>query len=142
MRETGAWLKRHREAIDVEDRFSFDLQSREGHAGDWSHNGPFTRSGNVLYQIVPHWCGDELVIGGLMQQAKQVELLTTGQVCEFSQDGGVLTVTGLPTACPDPYAAVLKIKFDEAPEMYLAGGMRIPNCPHPWYDPCESDIQH
>lgn len=142
LREVGRWLKRHKEAVWTRDIFSYGLMERGSHEGDWSHNGPFTRNGKHLYQVVLNWCGPDLAIAGLSARAKRVELLTTGQVCTFTQDGGVLHITGMPDACPDPYAAVVKISFDEVPTMYLAGGMRVPKAPHPPYDPCQSDIQH
>jgi alpha-L-fucosidase len=142
LREVGQWLNRHREAIWVKDRFTFGLMDREGHEGDWNHNGPFTRNGTDLYQIVSCWCGSELTIGGVSAEAKEVTLLTTGQTYNFSQRDDVLTIHGLPEACPDPYATVVRVRFAEVPQMNLTGGMRVPRVPHPPYDPNPSDIAH
>ena len=72
IREVGAWLGRHGECIYDSDRFSYGLMSREGHNGDWNHNGPFTLQGKDLYQLVRYWPGSELVVAGLNTEVEEV----------------------------------------------------------------------
>ena len=144
VREVGAWLQRHGDAIYDTDRFSFGLMSREGHNGDWSHNGPFTLRGTSLYQLLRYWPGHELVVSGLSAKVTSVSLLSSegAMPCTFTQESGRLTVTGLTERTPDTLCPVLRMDFETIPEMQLGGGMRIPRTPHPPYDPCVSDIGH
>ena len=144
VRDVGAWLRRCGECVYDTDRFTFGLMSREGHNGDWSHNGPFTLNGKRLYQLVKCWPGTELVVAGLKTQVEAVALLTQdGPVpCEFDQTGGKVVVAGLPDTPPDPVCPVVRFDCRDVPEMSLGGGMRIPSVPHPPYDPCPSDIAH
>jgi alpha-L-fucosidase len=144
VRAVGAWLRQHGEAIYDTDRFTYGLMSREGHNGDWNHNGPFTLRGCSLYQIVRHWPGSELVVAGLSAAVASVSLLTPGGdvPCAFVQAGDKVTVSGLPDAPPDPLCPVLRFDCKSVPGMELSGGMRIPKVAHPPYDPCASDIQN
>ncbi len=138
----GAWVKRNGEAIFDTDLFTYGLMERGEHCGDWSHQGPFTLKGKVLYQILPYWVGSELTVGGITAKVKKVSLLSSGKVYPFTQTADILKIHALPIAKPDPVAAVLKIECASKPSMYLTGGMRVPNADHPPYDPCPSDIQH
>ncbi len=144
VRKVGAWLQRNGEAVYDTDRFSYGLMSREGHNGDWNHNGAFTLRGSSLYQLVRYWPGSELVVAGLSAAVDSVSLLTPGGdvSCSFVQTGDKVTVSGLPDAPPDPLCPVLRFDCERVPEMQLSGGMRIPKVPHPPYDPCASDIQN
>ena len=144
VREVGAWLAACGECIYGTDTFTFGLMSREGHRGDWSHNGPFTLSGRRLYQLMLCWPGANVVVEGLSAKVKQVSLLTRKGVrdCKFSQSGTRVVVTGLPEAAPDPLCPVLRFECAEVPALELCGGMRMPMVKHPPYDPCPSDIAH
>lgn len=136
----GDWLRRCGESIFDTDRFTCGLTSREGHNGDWSHNGPFTLKGRTLYQLVRYWPGSRLTVAGLNTRVNRVSLLGAAERCRFSQDGGRVVVTGLPEDPPDPVCPVLRLECEAVPEMRLGGGMRVPLAPHPPYDPCPSDI--
>ena len=140
----GKWLEKHGECIFDTDIFTFGLMSREGHNGDFNSNGPFTVKGKSLYQIVRYWPGSELVIAGLNTKVEQVTLLANNEenTCEFTQTKDKITVTGLPIEAPDKICPVLRFDCKDVPSMYLTGGMRIPNVPHPPYDPCQSDIEN
>ncbi len=133
----GRWLGKYGECIYGTDPFTYGLMDRDGHNGDWSHNGPFTLRGRSLYQIVRYWPGNELVIAGLDTEVERVELLGAGP-CRFRQQDGKVTVFDLPT--PDHPCPVLRVDCREVPQMYLTGGMRVPQVPHPPYDPCPSDL--
>ena len=62
------------------------------------------------------------------------------RACKFTQADGKVTVTGLPEDPPDPLCPILRLDCQDVPQIRLGGGMRIPNAPHPPYDPCQSDI--
>jgi len=140
LKAVGEWVKRNGECIFDTDMFTFGLMNRDGHIGDWSHNGPFTLKGKSLYHQVRHWPGTELVVAGLNTAVNKVTLLGADMQLEFTQKDGKVTVTGLPKEAPDPVCTVLRLDCSQEPEMYLAGGMRIPNAAHPPYDPSQSDI--
>jgi len=116
--------------------------NRESHAGDWSHQGAFTRKGKSLYHLVRYWPGNRLAVAGLNTAVERVNFLHSGQVLNFTQQHGKVIVHDLPEAAPDPICTVLKFVCADVPEMYVAGGMRIPKVAHPPYDPCQSDILH
>ena len=69
-------------------------------------------------------------------------LLHSGKALNFTQQKTRVIIEDLPEAAPDPICTVLKFTCADNPEMYLAGGMRIPTVAHPPYDPCQSDIMH
>jgi alpha-L-fucosidase len=139
----GDWLKRCGECIFDTDRFTYGLQERGDHRGDWCHHGPFTARGNNLYLILRRWPGSEFAIGGLECKALAMTLLGAEQMnVQFKQTGDRIAITGLPENPTDPVCPVLRIECDRSPSMYLTGGMRIPKVPHPPYDPCPSDLAH
>ena len=142
LEKIGHWMQRNGEAVNDTDLLTFGLMERKGHCGDWSHQGLFTRKGKTLYHLVRYWPGTRLVVAGLNTRVTQVSLLHSGKSLCFTQDEGKVTVTDLPEAAPDLICTVLKFTCADVPEMYLAGGMRIPTVAHPPYDPCQSDIMH
>ena len=142
VREVGAWLQRCGECVADTDVFTWGLMDRKGHEADWNHNGPFTRRGRTMYQLVRYWPGTEAVVAGLNTSVESVTLLSAAgpRACRFTQKGEKVVVTGLPKASPDPVCPVLRFDCREKPVMYLTAGMRVPKVPHPPYDPCQSDI--
>ena len=141
LKQVGAWLKKHGEAIFDTDRFTFGLEKREDHCGDWSHNGLFTARENFLYQIVRCWPGSELTVAGLQCKVKKVVLLGNKNCAlDFKQKGERVIVSGLPEKAPG-LMPVIRFECNTKPVMYVTGGMRVPGVPHPPYDPCPSDIK-
>lgn len=143
IQDVGKWLQRNGECIYDTDLFTWNLMTRQGHQSDWNHNGRFTRKGKTLYQLVFSWPGSELIVAGLNTEVEKVTLLTEDGVhtCHFSQQDGKVVVTNLPTQLPDRVCPVIRFDCKEVPEVYLTGGMRVPNIPHPPYDPTDSDIK-
>ncbi len=140
----GKWLTRcGGEAIYDSELFTFDLRERGDHRGDWSFHGPFTVRKNNLYWIVRRWPGRELTFGGLQAKVQTVHLLgEAGRPVSFRQEGTRVTLSGLPDMPPDALCPVFRIACDRPPSLYQCGGLRMPNAPHPHYDPCPSDIIH
>ena len=46
----------------------------------------------------------------------------------------------LPDEVAGRFCPVVRFECDCPPGIYRTGGMRVPNCPHPRYDPVTSDI--
>jgi len=143
LRTVGTWLNRCGECIYDTDRFTWGLETRKEHESDWSHNGPFTRKGKTLYQLVRYWPGSELILAGLSTSVESVTLLGQDgpKPCRFTQVGERVTVTGLPKEPPDPVVPVLRFDCSDVPTLYLTPGMRVPKVPHAPYDPVPSDIK-
>jgi alpha-L-fucosidase len=139
----GKWLTYSGEGIYDAERFTYGLQERGDHRGDWCHHGPFTARGNNLYLFVRRWPGSEFVIGGLECKALNATLLgDKPRNVPIKQSGDRLVLSGLPEQSPDAVCPVIRFECDRPPSMYLTGGMRIPKVPHPPYDPCPSDLAH
>jgi alpha-L-fucosidase len=138
----GAWLKRHGECIFDTDFFTFDLQTKGDHCGDWHHHGPITARGNNLYLLLRRYPGQAFAVGGIEANLLRATMLATGTPVKVESQDGRLVFSGLPADPPDPVCPVLKLEFDRPPTMYLSGGLRNPGVAHPHYDPCPSDIAH
>jgi alpha-L-fucosidase len=138
----GKWMTLHDECIFDTDMFTYGLESRDGHNGDWLHSGMFTLKGKSLYHLVRYWVGSELVVSGLQTKVNAVSLIGHDTALTFEQSDEKVIIRGLPEEAPDSVCPVVRLDCDDIPVMQLGGGMRIPNVPHPPYDPAPSDIAH
>jgi alpha-L-fucosidase len=136
----GDWLRRCAECIFDTDLFTFNLRERGEHRGDWLHHGPLTARGNNLYLLALRWPGAEFAVGGVEAKVRRVTILGVAGEVAFAQSGHRVTLRGLPVQPPDPVCPVFRFECDRPPQVYLTGGMRVPNAPHPHYDPCPSDL--
>ncbi len=136
----GDWLAVAGEAIYGTELFNWDLRERTGYRADWSHHGPFTAKGHILYWHILHWPGVVAVLSGLQCTVRSVSLLG-GASFSFRQSGDRLVITGLGDAPPrDQLVPVLRLECDGPPGLYLTAGLRVPRVTHPHYDPCPSDM--
>jgi len=140
LKTVGDWLKRHGECIFDTEPFTFNLQERGDHRGDWSSHGPLTVRGNNLYWLLRRWPGETATLSGLECVVRRASFVGTYQEATFIQTEERLTIKGLPAIPPDPLCPVIRLECDRPPVMYLSGGLHIPSVPHPHYDPCPSDI--
>jgi alpha-L-fucosidase len=139
----GQWLKRCGESIMETEPFTYGLQERGQHRGDWCHHGPFTARGNFLYLLLRRWPGNDFAIGGLECKVKGATLLGMERPpVDVKQTGDRITIKGLPDQPTDPVCPVLRLECDRPPTMYLTAGVRVPRVAHPPYDPCPSDLAH
>jgi alpha-L-fucosidase len=138
--QTGDWLRTAGESIYATDAFTWDLQVRGHHRSDWSHYGPFTARGNVLYWHLQRPAGATLVLAGLESRVLAVDQLGINAELRFVQEEQRLTITGVSHDCAGAIWPVLRITCETPPKMYLTAGMRVPGVPHPHYDPCPSDL--
>ncbi len=141
LREVGEWIKVNREAIFDTELWTVDPYHRGDHRGDWVHHGPITTKGNDLYLIATAPPVEELVISGLEAEVLEVRQLG-GETLSFRQGDGRLRVTldGGSRQTAKSSIPVYRIRCDRPPSIYKTGGMRIPACEHPRYDPVCSDI--
>ena len=135
----GEWLGRYGEGIYGTEPFTLDPLQRGDHRGDWSHFGAYTVRGNSLYLFARRWPGRECVIGGLEGKVLSAHLLGCGGALKVSQESGRVRLSGLPAYSPDPLCPVIRLDCDAPPSLYLTGGLRPPNIPHPRYDPKPAD---
>lgn len=140
IRRVGQWLKINQEALWETDFFTWDHHQRGDHAGDFSHHGPFTCKGNILYWILTTPPCGSLVVSGLECQVARVQLLGGGPLAFSQQEGRLqIEVPDLPVR-DDELPTVLKLECDRPPVIYKTAGMRVPAVPHPRYDPLPSDL--
>jgi len=135
----GDWLAQYGEAIYPGERFSHALEQRGDHSGDWSHHGPLTSDGKNLYLVATSWPGAAFTLSGLNMKIEDAKLLGSKVPLKVEQSGQRVRISGLPQKPSDELAPVIRMKCNQTPNMYNCGGMRIPQVPHCWYDPMESD---
>jgi alpha-L-fucosidase len=143
LEEVGQWIRRCGQCLQNNSIFTYDLEKRAGHTGDWCHHGPMTVSGTDLFMIATSWPGREWTLSGLDAEVESVKLLPEGLNVKVDRVAdGVFRFHGLPEMRPDPLAPVFRIRCDRVPQVYNCGGMRTPTVPHAPYDPMPSDLAH
>ncbi len=142
LKQVGEWLRKNGEAIYDTERFTFDLQERGDHRGDWNSYGPMTVKANALYWLICRPHGDTATLGGLENKVLSVHCLDNGEALPFTQTGTRVRISHVPAVDESGLWPALKIECDGPPVVYQSGGLRIPKVPHPHYDPCPSDIAH
>jgi alpha-L-fucosidase len=107
LREAGAWLRRHGEAIHGSTRSPFT----------WNNWGRVTVAGGKVFLHVWNRTGDELCWAELKNPVRAVRRLDDGAVVAFEQRGERLFLRGLAGGKTDPLAEVfvLEVEGDPAP---------------------------
>lgn len=116
------------------------MKPQEGDRGDWDNSSRFTSAGKNLFCTIHSWPGERYVLTGLNAQVSEVIAMGSLSL-KFTQEGGKITVE-LPAELKGETSPVLKLVCDRVPAIYRTGGMRVPQCPHPRYDPLPPDIQY
>ena len=139
LRAAGRWLKTNGGAVfGTTHVWSFDLQTRGEHRGDWNHHGPCSVRNNDLFVFLRLYPGPRCVLSGLETSVLEAEILGHGAVPFEQKDGRV--VVSLPEQPTDPVCPVLRLRCADVPSQYQSGGYRVPRVPHPHYDPCPSEL--
>lgn len=139
LRAIGGWLKTNGEAVfGTTHVWSFDLQTRGAHRGDWNHSGPCSVKNNDLYVFLRLYPGPQWTLCGLETTVREADILGHGPVPFEQKDGRV--VFRLPERPADPVCTVLRLRCAGVPSQYQSGGYRVPRVPHPHYDPCPSEL--
>ena len=117
-----------------------DMLNTQGHVRLGSSAGqPLTRRDGILKVTgAAPYAADARPEGVL----HAVTLAAGIAVTDFEQRNGVVKLSGLPTDPGCELPLVFKFECEAPPSIYKTGGMRVPQTPHPRYDPCPSDIQH
>lgn len=138
----AGWMPQHAKAIYNTQPMSFEYEKlRPGDHGDFSHSCKYTANGNTLNLVHLVWPGETFSINGVNNKILSASFMHDGSKVNFKQDGKRVTFTGLPKESPVKLASVIALECDSRPDIYLTGGLRTPNVPHPRYDPCPSDIK-
>ncbi len=106
LRDAGAWLARHEEAIRGTDR----------HDLFWYVFGKVSVKGNSLYCFVEQWYGEgTFVVGGLTNRVLKATLVGSGANLPFVQNGRQ-TIVEVPRERPDPVLPVIRLDLDGVPD--------------------------
>ena len=138
----GAWLRKNGDAIYGTELFTYDLQTRGDHRGDWNFYGPMTVKGNLLDWLIRRPHGEGATLGGLENKVLAVRRLDNGAALPFTQNARRMQIQDVPATDETGLWPALEIECDGPPSVYQCGGLRVPNAPHPHYDPCPYDIAH
>lgn len=138
IRTVGVWLETNGEYLRDMDLWTLDPYTRGEHRGDWSHHGLMTISGKTLYLISTSEPPNHIVLTGLNAKVRKVSRLGDGTL-RFSQHMDKVAME-LPEANLTGLPAVYKLCCDRPVSMSKTGGMRVPSCEHPHYDPRPYDI--
>jgi len=138
----GEWLRKNGDAIYGTELFTYNLQERGDHRGDWNFHGPMTVKGNALYWLIRRPHGDAATLGGLENKVLSVRRLDNAEALPFTQTGDRVQIGNVPKTDETGLWPALKIECDGPPVVYQSCGLRVPRAPHPHYDPCPSDIAH
>ena len=141
IRAVGQWLREGgAEAIANCEKFSFSpMIPQPDDRGDWDPHGRITVSGNNMYYTLMY-PRSSMTVSGLQMNVKRISSYGLPDL-DFTQNGGKITVT-LPEELSRRLCPVLKFECDAPPAIYRTGGMRVPQCRHPRYDPVLPDIQY
>lgn len=140
IRTVGKWLERGgREAItDNEIMKLSPFIRKENEHTDWDPAGSFTASGKNLFFTIRYCPGKKLTLTGIEPNILQASIGGYGKVDYTLKDGKL--VVELPAEVRRMFCPVLKLECDGQPSIYRCGGMRVPKCEHPRYDPVKPDI--
>lgn len=143
IRKVGKWIQDGGDELLLPgiEKLPFTPGLREaGDRGDWDPAGPFYARGNMLYQLMFFQPGNRHVLTGLECQVKEISTKVFGSL-PFKQENGHLEIE-LPEELGKAFAPVLRLECSQPPSIYRTGGLRVPKCPHPRYDPLPPDIDY
>ena len=143
IRKVGKWIQDGGDELLAQgiESLPYAYGFREnGDRGDWDAAGPFYARGNVLYQIMFYPPEGRHILTGVESKVRSVSSKRLGEL-PFRQEEGRLEIN-IPDSFYEAFAPVLRIECDGAPSIYRTGGMRVPKCQHPRYDPVQPDIDY
>ena len=141
VRAVGQWLREGGwEAINAFNELKLSPTiPTPGERGDWDPHGRFTAQDNNLYYVM-FYPRRTMTIAGFVGKIQKITAYGVGEL-KFTQTGGKVSVE-IPERLMGRLAPVLKFECDCPPGIYRTGGMRIPECDYPRYDPILPDIQY
>ena len=116
--EMGRWLKQNEEAIRGSESCDLIGSSRPGII-DLNLQGPWTRKGNIGYWCIYRWPGRVATAVKVKTPAKRVTLLGSEKEYPFTWDpeSQRLIISGLPALPPNEICTVLKVEFEDIPQL-------------------------
>ena len=141
VKSVGQWLREGGwEAINAFNELKLSPTiPTPGERGDWDPHGRFTAQDNNMYYVL-FYPRRSMTIAGFVGKVQRITAHGAGEL-KFTQNGGKVTVE-IPECLMGRLAPVLKFECDSPPGIYRTGGMRVPECDHPRYDPILPDIQY
>lgn len=110
LKKLGAWLAVHGEAI---------YGTEAGDVSEFVTCGYQTRRENTLYLIYRFWPGNATSrLAGVATPGKRATLLSTGQSLTFDSVPDGMLIQGLPIKSPCELFPVIRLEFDEPPQLY------------------------
>lgn len=112
----GRWLKTYGQAIygtKPEALYDLRLGRRQG---PMFHYGMWTCKGSTGYLTLFYYPGRSLIVSKMGPQVLSAELMPDGRPLSVEPaSNGRFVIGGLPDTCPDPLAAVIKVRFASPP---------------------------
>ena len=108
MAKIGQWMDRHGEAI----------YGCEPGVCEFITHGWQTVVDHNVYLLVRLWPGPRVHLCGLKTRVKSATLLSTGEPCDFRQEGEDLWIDNLPRQAPDPLCTVIRLECEDKPEAF------------------------
>ncbi|XHR31080.1 MAG: alpha-L-fucosidase [Chthoniobacteraceae bacterium] len=110
LRRIGRWLAINGEAIYGTERGDFS---------EFVTYGLQTRRGNNLYLIYRFWPGNATAhIAGIATPCRKAVLVSDGRTIDVRQTRDGLELSGLPATPPCDLFPVIRLEFDEAPQLH------------------------
>ncbi len=142
IREVGSWIKNGGiDAISNNNIMKLGPYYRKADEHtDWDHNVIFSSSGSNLCLTLLYDPGDILTLSGIESKISKISSFNCPDI-PFRQLNDKVIIE-LPEILHSQFCPVLKMECNGIPSIYRTGGMRVPECRHPRYDPAPSDIQY
>lgn len=140
LEQVGQFMRVCGEGIYDSERFTLDLRERGDHRSDFTHHGRYTAKGNRLYIHLMRWPGTSFAIAGAEMNVTGARLAGSDTEVTVRQHGTRVQFDGLPDSPANDFGDMLIVECDGPPSLYNTAGIRVPDVPHPRYDPVESDI--
>ena len=114
----GNWLKVNGEAVYGAESCDLIGIAQPGFV-DLNLQGSWTRKENVGYWCIYRWPGSVATEVKVATPVKKVTLLATGKSYPFTWDAesGKLVISGLPALPPDDICTVIKVEFEDVPQL-------------------------
>ncbi len=114
LREIGQWMKIHSESIYDSKRCVF--QDKQIISSWW---GIWTRKGSIAYLHCIPWPGEKIRLPRVGTKVISAELMGWDGHPRVNQlSNGILEITGLPEIPPTQPIQVIKIEFEDIPQLY------------------------
>ena len=88
--------------------------------------GSYTRKGDTLFINIYFWPGKAMTVGGVKCKVNSARFLASGRAVNFSQRGGQLIFSDLPSEAPDSPITVIAAECDSEPVQHALSSLADP----------------